>query len=71
MNYKKLRREAVKGAYFLTKALLEDDVKLIELETFKLNDTIDQMLQIIKKEKDNEQNTLNTTERVSPSAKRR
>jgi hypothetical protein len=48
MDYKKLRKEAVKGAYFLTKAILENDMELVELETFKLNNTIADLVAIKK-----------------------
>jgi hypothetical protein len=71
MTYQQLKKECVKGAYFLTQALLENNTKLVELETFKLNNNIADMLNIIKKENiRNEQDTTNPPQRISENFKK-
>ncbi len=55
MNYKQLRKEAIKTAVDLTNAILEKSEQKIELETFKLNHIIADMLEKIKEQNDDTQ----------------
>lgn len=67
MDYQLLRGEAVKCAIELTRAMLQKDRNLIELNTFKLNHCVAEMLE--KLEQKNE-NTPNKIERISKYTKK-
>jgi hypothetical protein len=70
MNYQSLRAEAVKISIALTNAMLCKDEQLIQLETFKLNNIIAEMLDIMKKDTPKYENTYTEAKRTYKSSKR-
>ncbi len=69
MTYQHLRTEAVKTSIALTNAMLERNSGLIELETFKLNNTIAEMLDVMKKENIHHENTYSTIKGTNQNLK--
>jgi hypothetical protein len=70
MTYQNLRTEAVKTSIALTNAMLCKNKQLIELETFKLNNIIAEMLDVMKNNIPEYENTYTEIKRTNENLKR-